>query len=149
MAIYINNMSNEKMSDLYSKENQEAEKQKKLENEKSPNQKKIEEKWTNFNKIFWLLFIFKVVIKGIFEYNNNLNEQTSIIFFVFQFIPIILMAVTMAYYAYKFSEKKSALFIGLLGFFWFAIIGIFIGYWAVERRKRARLDFIKSQILTT
>ncbi len=135
-------MFKEKISNLYSKK-QGAKKNKKIENEKSPEQKRVEKNWKNFKKIFWSLFIFKIIFTVILT-SVNLEKDITIILLFLQLIPIILMAITMAIYAYKFSGKKYALLVGLLGFFWFAIIGIFIGYLAVQTIKKSKLNSIKS-----
>ena len=110
---------------------------------KSPEQKRVEKNWKNFKKIFWSLFIFKIIFTVILT-SVNLEKDITIILLFLQLIPIILMAITMAIHAYKFSGKKYALLVGLLGFFWFAIIGIFIGYLAVQTIKKSKLNSIKS-----
>jgi len=45
----------------------------------------------------------------------------------------------MGYYSYKFSGKKSYWLFGLLGLLWLAIIGIFLGFFQVQRLKNIKL----------
>lgn len=97
---------------------------------------KVKQQWNNFVKIFWLLFVIKLISKGA---ETAQDESIALIFFTLQFPAIIGMVLLMGYYSYKFSGKKSHWLFGLLGLLWFAIIGIFIGFWQVQRLKNIKL----------
>lgn len=98
--------------------------------------KEVKQGWNNFTKIFWCIFFLKIVSKG-----GGSVEDADIagILALFELVAIGAMVITMGYYSYKFSGKKSYWLFGLLGFLWFAIIGIFLGYWQVQRIRDEQL----------
>ncbi len=101
----------------------------------------IKKQWNNFVKIFWFLFILKLLSRGA---ETMQDQSMAMIFFILQFPVIIGMVILMGYYSYKFSGKKSYWLFGLLGLIWFAMIGIFIGFWQVQRLKNKKLGIKKT-----
>lgn len=98
---------------------------------------KIKKYWKDFLLVFWALFILKYVLKE--AQTNATDANAQIGFFCLQLFMALLMAILMGYTAYKISGRKKDIAIGLLGFFWFAVIGIFIGFVAVQRIKDKKI----------
>lgn len=96
----------------------------------------VKRRWNNFIKIFWLIFFLKILLKG---GEGTEDESTAGVIILFQLISIGAMVITMGYYSYRLSGKKSYWLYGLLGLIWIAIIGIFIGYWQVQRIRDEKL----------
>ena len=90
----------------------------------------INKYWSDFKLYFWIIFIVKVLGRGLAEV-----EGMGLVILVAQIIPVLFMMYIMGYYSYKFSGKKIAWLNSLLGAFWFGIIFIFIGYYSVNRLK--------------
>lgn len=99
---------------------------------------KIKKQWNSFVNTFWLIFLLKLLSKG----NSFDNEHFALILFVSQFLAIICMVVLMGYYSYKFSGRKIYCLFGLFGFFWFLILGIFIGFFQVKNLKDKRIKSV-------
>lgn len=108
----------------------------------------VKKQWSNFIKLFWLFFFIKLISKG----TETIQDQDmAMIMFVLQFPAILGMVILMGYYSYKFSGKKLYWLFGLLGLLWFAVIGIFLGFFQVQRLKNIKLgmeDKCKSFKLT-
>jgi hypothetical protein len=105
--------------------------------DQTKSQQQIKNHWENFIKFFWPIFILKTILK-LFTYAEISKTAYSIFVFA-QFIPVLLMVYLMAYYTYKITKKKPFLLTGLLGFFWFGIIGIFVGFFLIKRIKDVEL----------
>jgi len=90
----------------------------------NPERLKIKEDWNSFNLAFWIIFIFHFAVK----YALQQQDDVQLGLWSIQFIPVIFMVVTMGYYAFRFTGKRSSVIYGALGFFWFAVIGILGGY---------------------
>lgn len=98
--------------------------------------KRVKKDWNNFIKIFWWIFFLKIIAKG----GGSVDDvDIASVLALFELVAIGAMVITMGYYSYKFSGKKSYWLFGLLGFLWVAIIGIFLGYWQVQRIKDEKL----------
>lgn len=100
-----------------------------MEDKKGINAEQIQKIWKSFNTAFWIIFILKLVSKS----DSLIAAYPWIVFS--QFVPIIMMVCLIGYSSYKLSGRKLFWLNGLLGLFWFAVIGIFIGYYAVKRIK--------------
>jgi len=97
---------------------------------------RVKKQWDNFVKLFWLLFIIKLISKG----GDTAQDESVVQIFLFlQLIAVVGMVILMGYFSYKFSGKKSYWLFGLLGFLWIATIGIFLGFFQVQRLKDKRL----------
>lgn len=96
--------------------------------------------WEKFKNYFWIIFFSKLVARGYFysiTTSDNASPSLTIII-IMNMVEAVLglaMAFVMGKYAYQISGKKSHILIGLLGFFWFAWVGIFLGYFAVKNIK--------------
>jgi len=101
----------------------------------------IKNQWKSFLTFFWIIFILKNVFKS--AQMNATDSDAQISFFVLQLFMALLMAISMGYTAYKISGEKKDIAIGFLGFFWFAVIGIFIGFAAVQNIKNKKLKELK------
>ncbi len=101
----------------------------------------IKKNWNQFIKFFWIIFILKILTKGIVSEFDDV-----LLVLLVQSIPVLLMVFIMGYFAYKITKRKINLFAGLFGFFWFAIIGIFIGYLylSILRSKEIKKEMIKN-----
>ena len=104
---------------------------------------KIKKQWNNFVNVFWLLFLIKLISKGS---NAIENEIIYTLLYFSQFLVMIGMVILMGYYSYKFSGKKLYWLCGLLGLFWFLMVGIFIGFWQVMRLKNQKIKDSESKI---
>lgn len=109
--------------------------QAKITGDESKNLREVKESWNRFNDMFWGIFIGHIIIKAF------MMDSSSLTTFYLQLLPIIAMVILMGYFAYKFSGKRTFGLYGLLGLIWVALIGIFIGYFAVRRlRNKAAKD---------
>ncbi|MCK9439387.1 hypothetical protein M0Q39_05000 [Patescibacteria group bacterium] len=101
----------------------------------------IKKNWNQFVKFFWIIFVLKILTKGIVP---ELDDVLLIL--LVQSIPVLLMVFTMGYFAHKITKRKIGLFAGLFGFFWFAIVGIFIGYLYLSmlRSREIKKEIIKN-----
>lgn len=92
--------------------------------------------WKKFAEKFWILFFAHLGIKYslpfFFPTENPPWASDFIVYVGISSVPILLMVATVAYYAYKFSGKKSYLLYGLLGFVWLGTISIFLSYAAIR-----------------
>jgi hypothetical protein len=102
----------------------------------TPDETRVKKQWNNFLKIFWLLFVLKLITHSA---ETTQDESVAAAFFILQFPVILGMVILMGYYSYKFTGKKVQWLSGLLGLLWIAIIGIFIGFWHVQRLKNQKL----------
>lgn len=113
------------------------------------NTRRIKDDWNTFVKAFWAIFLFKISTKGLAIVGNILAEEETLNIFPYlllwgsQFIPVLLMVGAMGYYAFKLSKKKVYILFGVLGFIWFAFIGIFLGYIALNRIARNELKKVE------
>lgn len=105
----------------------------------------IKKSWNNFVNIFWIIFLVKLLSKASASVESM---DLAIILFALQILAIIMMVILMGYYSYKFSGKKSYFLFGFLGFFWFLVIGIFLGFYQVMGLKNKKLKEIESEKLT-
>jgi len=92
--------------------------------------------WNRFNDEFWALFFIHIIIK--FLVSENLESTNVLLLLAGQAIVTLIMVWRVGYHSYLFSGKKVYLLKGLLGFFWFGLIGIFLAYFAVK------LDYYKA-----
>jgi len=108
----------------------------------------ISKLWKIFNRWFWIIFFTKVVFTGIartMEKDISLSgigaigNTEAFMVIIMQAIAILAMVILMGYFGYKFYAKKTGWLYGLFGFFWFAVIGIFLGYFAIKRLKDEKL----------
>ena len=93
--------------------------------------------WNRFNNEFWVLFFIHIIIKALITQNS---ENTSLMLFLIglQLLVALTMVWRVGYHSYLFSGKKLYLLKGLLGLFWFGVIGIFLAYFIVK------LDYYKA-----
>lgn len=110
----------------------------------------IEKHWKKFRDIFCGLFALEVIAKSAVWINSQGSDITILdnpfVAMGIQILPMVPMAIVMGYYSYKFTGKKVAWITGLLGFFWFGILGIFIGYYTVSKFKKNKLEAIKPSV---
>ncbi len=111
----------------------------------------ISKLWKMFNRWFWIIFFTKVsstifaramekdVVSGI----GVVGSTEALMVIIFQFVAISAMILLMGYFGYKFTDKKVGWFYGIFGLFWFAVIGIFLGYFAIKRLKDEKLGIRK------
>ena len=93
--------------------------------------------WNRFNDEFWVLFFIHLII--IFLASQNLEITNLPLLLVgLQIIVALIMVWRVGYHSYLFSGKKLYLLKGLLGWFWFGVIGIFLAYFVVK------LDYYKA-----
>lgn len=100
--------------------------------------------WNRFHDEFWALFFIHIgliiAIKLVATENLQTFENLSLILLllVLLILAIFTMVWRVGYHSYLFSGKKLYLLKGLLGLFWFGLIGIFLAYFAVK------LDYCKA-----
>jgi len=115
---------------------------------------KIEILWSRFKTFFWVIFGIKTLFTyglarseswtNYIFYTLNLEEAHLIVInLLIQLILIISMMYVMGYYAYKISGEYKKIWKGLWGLLWFAIVSIFIGYYAVKKERDNKLSKIK------
>jgi len=92
--------------------------------------------WNRFNDEFWALFFIHLIIKFVVSQNLEITNLPLLLIGL-QIIVALIMVWRVGYHSYLFSGKKLYLLKGLLGFFWFGLIGIFLAYFAVK------LDYCK------
>ena len=92
--------------------------------------------WNRFNDEFWALFFIHIIIK--FLVSENLEAVNLSLLLAGQMIVALIMVWRVGYHSYLFSGEKLYLLKGLLGFFWFGLIGIFLAYFVVK------LDYCKA-----
>jgi len=93
--------------------------------------------WNRFNDEFWALFFIHIIIKVLATQNFE-NTSSTLLLIGLQLLVALIMVWRVGYHSYLFSGKKLYLLKGLLGFFWFGLIGIFLAYFAVK------LDYCKA-----
>ena len=95
--------------------------------------KSIKRDWNAFVSNFWVIFFIKIFSKSVAEMVIGSGEANiALVAFFIQFIPLLTMVCLMGSYAYKISKRKLYILYGLLGFFWLAIVGIFLGFFAIR-----------------
>lgn len=93
--------------------------------------------WNRFNDEFWALFFIHLIIKGLASQDLEITNLPLLLVGL-QMIVILIMVWRVGYHSYLFSGEKLHLLKGLLGLFWFGLIGIFLAYFAVK------LDYCKA-----
>lgn len=99
--------------------------------------------WSQFKTIFWILFVLHLGFKYLPRAATTEDEYIAmaIAAIVLNLLVAIAMAINVGWHSYKFRGKKIHLLKGLLGFFWFATIGIFIAFFTVrDDYKKAAKD---------
>lgn len=96
--------------------------------------KSIKRDWNAFVSNFWAIFFIKLFSKSVAEMVIESGKANfALVAFFIQFIPLLVMVYLMGSYAYKISKRKLYILYGLFGFLWLAIIGIFLGFFAIRR----------------
>ncbi len=93
--------------------------------------------WNRFNDEFWALFFIHLIIKFLASQNLGITNLPLLLVGL-QIVVALIMVWRVGYHSYLFSGKKLYLLKGLLGLFWFGLIGIFLAYFAVK------LDYCKA-----
>lgn len=90
--------------------------------------------WKQFKVIFWSLFLFHIAIKALpsAAQTEESYATLALVSIVLNIVVALEMAMNVGYHTYKFSGGQIYLLKGLLGLFWFAIIGIFIAFAVVQ-----------------
>ncbi|GEM_PF-4693441 len=98
---------------------------------------RIKKEWGNFNIAFWLIVVMKLTLGSYAGMSHNFG------IWLLQIIPVLMMVCLIGYTSYKLSGRKLFILNGLLGLFWFLVIGILIGYFAVKRIKDYEIKKLK------
>lgn len=99
----------------------------------------------SFHKAFVVVFISKLAVRYGFLPSALEGDNATLIglLLLLQGILVLSMVFLLGYYAYKFSGKWYYALNGLLGLFWFALLGPLIGGIIVHQVKEKNIKSLR------